>query len=122
LEEPIEGDFGPLEGIFLPESSLSDRYQVEKWDLIGFYVYTYESEEEDLKAIDIQVLVGEGDDGRWYVKITDEIDGDELWEESFDTFEEAKEEAEDHISASNESEVLGETAVAYIERLNKRVD
>ena len=131
LDDPIESDYGPQKGLFVPESSLEECSDDPKdvpepniieseWATIGSYVFTYTPEQMTAghpAAIDVEVRLAHDDQGKLYVQTFDEIDGASLWDGlPYDSEEIAASVARQVIADCHEAEP-GENAAAYLERI-----
>jgi hypothetical protein len=128
LDDPIESDYGPQKGLFVPESCLEECQEEDsnptliesEWATIGSYVYVCNQDQVDQgspEAIDVEVRLVHDDQGNIYVQTVDEIDGTSLWDDiPYETQAEAESAAKEVIDSSHEAEP-GENAAAYLKRI-----
>ena len=122
LDSPIEGEFGPQTGLYVPESILvpkPDLKSLTKFISLGTYVYVDEDDNDETTAIDVTVKLGTDDDIFWYVATDDAEYG--LQPVKFVPFsnrEEAEEYANDYIQ-ENHSAAPGENAAQYLARIGQ---
>lgn len=122
LNSPIDGEFGPQTGLYVPESLLvskPDISRIEKRELVGSYVFTLTGDEEEtVDAIDVYVSVGSEDGVFWYVISEDPIDGVQpVVFTPFTNQSDAEIFAGDHITSSHEA-APGENAEQYLVRIS----
>jgi hypothetical protein len=128
LDDPIESDYGPQRGLFVPESSLEGPLEDEEsepviieseWATVGSYVYACNQEQIDQghpAAIDVEVRLVHDDQGRIYVQTVDELDGISFWDNlPYETQGQAESVAKEVIAEGHEAEP-GENAEAYLAR------
>jgi hypothetical protein len=128
LDDPIESDYGPQKGLFVPESCLEECQEEDsepviiesEWSTVGSYVYVCNQEQVDQghpTAIDVEVRLVHDDEGRIYIQTVDEIDGTSLWDDiPYFTQSDALIMAKEVISESHEAEPT-ENAAAYLARV-----
>lgn len=133
LNDPIESDYGPQKGLFVPESSLEEDSDEPKeaestepniieseWAPVGSYVYTCTEDQISdghPAAIDVGVRLVHDDTGKIYIQTVDEVDGTSLWDNiPYDTQGVAESVAHQMIDDNHEAEP-GENAEAYLARI-----
>jgi hypothetical protein len=121
LNEPVEGEFGPQTGFYVPEGVLVGMPDVESlpmWTTVGSYTSVDEDETGELVVLDVQVGIAEGD-GKIYVVTKDEVNGKQPVEFTpFSSHEEAEEYAMNHIQ-ENHAAAPGENAEQYLARIEQ---
>jgi len=121
LNEPVEGEFGPQTGFYVPEGVLVGKPDVEllsMWTTVGSYTYVDENESGELVVLDVQVGIAEGG-GKIYVVTKDEVAGKQPIEfTSFGSHAEAEEYALNHIQ-ENHAAAPGENAAQYLARIEQ---
>lgn len=78
LTSPVETEFGPQTGLYVPEESLIAKPDVDlllKWITMGSYVYVDEDDDGETDAVDVEVAIATEDDVFWYVVSNDTRDG-----------------------------------------------
>lgn len=122
LDSPIEGEFGQQTGLYIPESMLVSKPDIDniKRELVGVYVFVTEPEDEGetVEALDVQVSVGSEDGVLWYVLSEDDMDGVQpVVFTPFTSQEDAEGFARDYIESNHEADP-GENAEQYLTRIS----
>jgi hypothetical protein len=123
LDTPIDGEFGPQTGFFVPESILvpkPDLADITQLSTIGTYVYVDEDETSgEVIALDVTVKVGTEDNTFWYVVSDDARDGlQPIKFVPFSSKDEAIEFAKRCIEESHAA-APGENAEQYLARIEQ---
>jgi hypothetical protein len=88
---------------------------VEQWDTEATYVATFPGDPHD-GACDVEVQVGQGDDGQWYLRTTDDAGGsDDASDDGYDSEDAARSAASAFASERHEAET-DEDAEQYLRR------
>lgn len=123
LNSPIDGEFGPQTGLYVPESLLvskPDISGIKNKEPVGAYVFTVDEDDEVLDAIDVFVSVGSEDGVFWYVISEDSMDGVQpVVFTPFTSQSDAESFAQDYI-ASNHEAAPGENAEQYLLRISAK--
>lgn len=121
LNSPIEGEFGPQTGLYVPESLLVSKPDISgitERSPIGAYVFTIDEDDEVVDAIDVYVSVGSEDGILWYVLSDDVMDGVQpVVFTPFTSQADAESFAWDY-TASNHEAAPGENAEQYLARIS----
>jgi hypothetical protein len=84
---------------------------VEEWETVASYVATFED-----GACDVNVQIGQGLDGNWYLRTSDDAGGDDYCDVTgYDSREDAEGAAEEFADKHNEADE-GEDAEDYLQR------
>ena len=117
FEHPdTEGEFEPWNG----EPKLGDpapftKKEVEKWETVGTYVYTFPSDDYFDGACDVEVQIGEVG-GTWFIRTQDDAGGsDDADDTGYASEKEARKVAEALAQESTEGEA-GENAASHLKR------
>lgn len=120
LNSPIEGEFGPQTGLYVPESLLvakPDISEITNREPVGSYVFTLDEDDEVVGAIDVHISIGSEDGVFWYVLSEDSIDGVQpVVFTPFTSQEDAVNFASELIQSNHEA-APGENAEQYLARI-----
>jgi len=124
LNDPVEGEFGPQTGLYVPEGILIAKPDVESlsmWTTVGSYTFVDETEDGEVFALDVQIGIAEEGDAI-YVVSNDTADGKQPLEfTSFGSHQEAQEYALEYIK-ENHAAAPGENAEQYLARVSSECD
>lgn len=120
LNVPFNGEFGAQTGLYVPESSLLAKPDMDTLKTlipVGSYVCMLETEEgEEEKALDVEVLIATADHVHFYVVTRDSEEGVQpVFYSPYTEQLDAKNFAEDFIAESHEA-APGEDAAKFLAR------
>lgn len=90
------------------------KREADDWETVTTYVATYPTDYED-GACDVEVQVGEDDDGVWYIRTRDDAGGsDDAPDTAYDSRDDAVSAAEEFAEANDEGDGEGDDAEDYL--------